>query len=230
MAQPLLDLRASLGLLGYTGPATGYPNLAHLQAQPPEDHCPFSHTPWPGAQPYPYCLALDVMPDPHVDWKAVGLALFTGKMDGDPQLGWLKYLNWTDHDGNVWHDSWMPTHARSRSTDTGHVHASCRTDFVTSSLMKGWTLDMPSAQDIANALLATTLTTGGVHDANDVPDGYSQPVAEYLKWLPTIHDQLVALKGQLDQVQQQLGDHQPVGGLQLPATLTVTVAESITNG
>ena len=135
MCQPGLDLRATLGRHGYTGPATGYPDEAHLQAAVPEDHTPFSRTPWPGDQPYPYCLAIDIMPNLGVDTVELAQRLVADKMAGHPGTTPIKYINWTDADGNCWHDEWQPTHERWASTDVGHDHISFRTDFVVSDAM-----------------------------------------------------------------------------------------------
>ena len=134
--QPINDLIATLRRHGYTGPGVGIGNQAHLTANPPEDHTPYSHTPWPGAQPYPYVLAVDLMPAEGLDWIDLGGRLFDDKSSNVPGTQAIKYLNWTDSAGNTWHDSWMPNHTRFRSTDTGHIHVSFRTDYVTSTNMQ----------------------------------------------------------------------------------------------
>lgn len=138
MCTPLLDLRSTLGRHGYTGPATGYPDDAHLTTDFPEDHAPFSFTPWPGSQPYPYCLAIDIMPNAGVDLVALGARLVADKMAGVPGTEPIKYINWTDSAGNCWHDSWQPDHQRYPSTDRGHIHISIRTDFVISDVMANY--------------------------------------------------------------------------------------------
>lgn len=102
----------------------------HLDIPVPEDHAPFSHTPWPGPQPYPAVLACDIMPGGEVDLATVGAQIYADKQAGHPGLAWLKYMNWTDADGNCWHDTWMPNHVRRPSTDRGHIHLSARTDYV----------------------------------------------------------------------------------------------------
>ena len=50
------------------------------------------------------------------------------------------------------------------------------------------------------------MSTIGIHEQIDVPDGYTQPFVEYVKWLPTIHDQLVAVNVQLAELKAQLGN------------------------
>ena len=96
----------------------------HLKAATPEDHCPYSHTPWPGTQPYPYVLAVDLMTT-RLD---VANRIIAAKRSG--RLPCLKYINWTDQHGKVWHTSWEPTEKTVSSTDSGHIHCSWRTDHV----------------------------------------------------------------------------------------------------
>jgi hypothetical protein len=133
--RPALDLIAILQRYGYTGPKSGYPDERHQLADPPEDHCPYSHTPWPGPQPYPYCMAIDIMPDKGIDVVTLGYRLVTDKLNGIPGTEPIKYINWTDVAGQCWHDSWINGHARTPSTDRGHIHVSFRTDFAASSIM-----------------------------------------------------------------------------------------------
>lgn len=133
---PVADFKATLTRYGFTVYVLG--NDDHQHADPPEDHTAFSHTPWPEKQPYPYILACDVMPGGRVDWRDLGAQVVRDKMAGVPGTEWIKYVNWTDRDGNVWQDSWQPNHVHRRSTDTGHLHFSGRTDFVTSSVAAGY--------------------------------------------------------------------------------------------
>jgi len=132
---PITDFIAMLRSHNYTGPGSGIGDQSHLTANPPEDHCPYSHTPWPGAQPYPFVMAIDIMPGQGLDIIALGGQLFDDKSSNVPGTEPIKYINWTDSAGNTWHDSWMPSHTRFRSTDTGHIHMSFRTDYVTSNRM-----------------------------------------------------------------------------------------------
>ena len=110
-----------------------YPDDRHLKAQPPEDHTPYSHTPWPGIQPYPYVLASDLMPPTKPglpSLAAIGARVVADKRAGVPGTEWIKYINWTDSKGNCWHDEWEPGYRRSTSSDRGHIHVSARTDYV----------------------------------------------------------------------------------------------------
>jgi len=136
-AQPIADMVTMFEGHGFVVYWMG--NQAHLTATPPEDHCPFSNTPWPGAQPYPYVLALDLMPKGGAG--GASLAPIARKIIADKRSGnapWVKYLNWTDESGHVWHTKWQPTEATTASTDAGHIHLSIRTDYATSNAAHGW--------------------------------------------------------------------------------------------
>jgi hypothetical protein len=135
-AQPVADIAATLRRHGMTVYILG--NEAHQSADPPEDHTAFSHTPWPGPQPYPHILACDIMPDDEVDWIRLGEQVVADKLAGVPGTEWIKYVNYTDRNGVCWHASWQPTYQRTRSTDRGHIHVSGRTDYVTSSIAAGY--------------------------------------------------------------------------------------------
>lgn len=107
-------------------------NLAHLTATTPQDHCPYSHTPWPLPQPYPAVMAIDLMTtDPKVARRII-----EAKRSG--RLPCLKYINWTDEAGNTWHTSWEPTESTTSSSDTGHIHCSMRTDHVVCNHAQGF--------------------------------------------------------------------------------------------
>lgn len=136
-AQPVRALGDRLAAHGYTVYYHG--DDRHLQADPPEDHTPFSATGWPGQHPYPYCLATDIMPPaPGQTSKLTGrllpsLAALAARLrqdriDGHPAAAWIKYMNWTTAAGDVVHDKWQPDYVRTTSTDAGHIHVSCRTD------------------------------------------------------------------------------------------------------
>lgn len=125
----IADLARTLRGHGFTVYTIGDVN-SHLKADPPEDHCPYSATPWPGAQPYPRVLACDVMPGGSMDWRALGERIVADRAAGKPGTEWIKYINYTDRAGNVWHASWQPGYTRRPSSDTGHIHISARTDHV----------------------------------------------------------------------------------------------------
>jgi hypothetical protein len=132
-AKPVDNFSDTLRSHGYTVYNLG--DQSHATADPPEDHMPYSHTPWPDPQPYPYVFAADVMPDDDLPSLAsLAERIIKDKNAKDPGLAWLKYMNYTDAAGNIWHVSWMPNFQRTSSTDGGHIHISGRTDFVTTDL------------------------------------------------------------------------------------------------
>jgi hypothetical protein len=134
-ARPIHDLSVLMQGYGYLVGIIG--NEAHLSAPVPEDHTPYSHTPWPGPQPYPAVLAEDIeaAPDGYPTTAQIGGQIYADKMAGVHGTEWIKYINWTDPHGDTWHDQWEPTHQRSSSVDKGHTHISGRTDFVNSSIV-----------------------------------------------------------------------------------------------
>lgn len=186
LAQPVKALAGRLRAHGYTVYTIGADDASHLQADAPEDHTPFSRAGWPKPHPYPYVNALDVMPPKpgqrsKVDGKALptlqalGKQIYTDKQADHRGVAWIKYMNWEpqrDWGGSCWHDSWQPNHARRASTDRGHIHISGRTDHLTSTAADGYDPvarlrpkptppgdDMPTAAQIADAVVAKLLTT-----------------------------------------------------------------------
>lgn len=136
-ATPVADFARTMRSHGYTVYIIGAVDT-HLNIPNPEDHAPFSHTPWPGSQPYSAVLGMDIMPGGALDWRELGRRIYQDKMDGKPGTQWIKYMNWTDSSGNCYHDSWKPNHARRGSSDKGHIHISGRTDFVNSNCAAGY--------------------------------------------------------------------------------------------
>lgn len=128
-------------------------NESHLTADPPEDHTPFSHTAWPGPQPYPLVMALDVMPGGAVDWQLLGAEIVGARRNATPGTEWIKYVNFTDRGGACWHASWEPGYAIRSSTDLGHIHISARTDYAQLTDLRGWD---PVATLLAGGAPATT--------------------------------------------------------------------------
>lgn len=134
-SRPTAAVQATGEAHGYT--VYGYPDKPHLTASWPEDHTPFSTTGYPTPAPRWFGNAVDIMPrsEGRADMaELAGLArrIITDKDTGVPGTEWIKYLNWTDEDGNCWHVSWESGHkVTSRSTDKGHIHVSGRSDWVT---------------------------------------------------------------------------------------------------
>lgn len=132
LIRPARDLQRNVrrhGLVVYD-----YPNEAHLTAEPPEDHTPFSYTGYPGANRRWNARGLDVMPRSSTNAGRAENAAIAEQIIADrdakvPGTEWIKYLNYTDLDGNCWHVSWQPEKRVTRSTDCGHIHISGRSDF-----------------------------------------------------------------------------------------------------
>lgn len=134
LALPLVQLRDVLRAAGYT--VYDRPNAAHLQAQPPEDHTPFSATGWPKVSPLYWRHAIDVMPKSGDAAGARDLWLLGARIAGDRNAGlitWLKYINRPPAAdlGRAIQDSWQPGHAQRSSSDTGHLHLSSVTGVET---------------------------------------------------------------------------------------------------
>lgn len=128
-AQCIDDFARTMRGHGYTVYTIG-DVTTHLNVAWPEDHAPFSHTPWPGAQPYPYVLALDIMPGGELDWLKLGEKIHDDRKAGAHDTEWIKYINYTDTDGNCWHAEFKNGYSRWPSSDGGHIHISARTDYV----------------------------------------------------------------------------------------------------
>lgn len=134
LALPLQLLANLLAAAGYT--VYVYPNDAHLDAEPPEDHTYYSETGWPKPSPKWWRHAIDIMPPPankpHLpSLQSLGQSIFNARQSG--QITWLKYMNWPS-DGNLNHavqDRWESNHSRGSSSDTGHIHLSSITGVET---------------------------------------------------------------------------------------------------
>lgn len=138
VAAPMQAIGSRLRAYGYVVYFLGADDSSHLQANTPEDHCPFSYTGWPIAHPYPYVTAFDVMPPKTGSGlptlQQLGAQMVADRNAGHPGLAWLKYMNWEtqrDWSGPCYQDSWKPGYSRKASNDRGHIHASGRSDMVT---------------------------------------------------------------------------------------------------
>jgi len=136
LVRPARAVQAALRGHGLT--VYDYPNDAHLQANTPEDHTPFSVTGWPGKNPRWNARALDVMPrsDSAAHRKEnadLARQIIRDRDAGYPGAMWVKYLNWTDEKGKCRQERWMnsarPLERETRdSNDRGHIHLSGRSD------------------------------------------------------------------------------------------------------
>lgn len=130
---PLQLMANELAAAGYT--VYVYPNDAHLDAEPPEDHTYYSETGWPNTSPKWWRHAIDIMPPPAAknlpSLQTLGQNIYNARQNG--QITWLKYMNWPS-DGNLnraVQDRWEPNHSRGNSGDTGHIHLSSVTGVET---------------------------------------------------------------------------------------------------
>jgi hypothetical protein len=150
-ARPITAVGDRLKAHGYTVYYQG--NQSHLEHVPPEDHTPFSATGWPGKSPYPYCMAMDIMPPapgqkskingkPLPSLAKIAAQLRGDKIDNVRQAAFVKYINWEPQGsaGPCYHDTWTPTYARRTSSDRGHIHVSGRSDMHTSTVSDGYDL------------------------------------------------------------------------------------------
>lgn len=105
----------------------------HLRAEVPQDHTPFSKTGWPVPSAYGVGHAFDV-PNPPSSlpplWQ-VAEQIIKDKNAKVPGTEWIKYLNYTDKNGDCWHISWQPNYAKTKSDDRNHLHVSGRSDMDT---------------------------------------------------------------------------------------------------
>jgi len=101
-----------------------YANDAHYEAEPAQDHTPFSQTGWPLPSPWYVVFATDIMhrPDLGVDCHKLFAYWIAEARAG--RMRWLKYLIWQGKSYDV-RNEWAP---RSASGHFDHIHMSTRTD------------------------------------------------------------------------------------------------------
>jgi len=131
LCRPGQDLLAVLRRAGYD--CGSYPDDRHLQADPPQDHTPFSATGWPVTAPFGVGHAIDIMPTkglPHL--ANLARRLIADKNARVPGTEVIKYINWTAIDGTCRHESWQRDWKTTSSSDSGHIHISFRTDYSSS--------------------------------------------------------------------------------------------------
>lgn len=141
---PVRDFVVALQLAGWTQGSLGtIGDEAHLQAERPQDHTPFSVTGWPGEHPYPLILALDVMHSPAEGRDVAPLFdywLYEARMGRQP---WLKYMVWRAMRYDV-RNNWNPVAA---SGHWDHAHLSFRTDHARAGLA-GWRVTPNGGNDM----------------------------------------------------------------------------------
>ncbi len=131
LCQPVAEYRAQLIAGPWDASTIGtIGDEAHLTAEVPQDHCPFSVTGWPGNHPYPLILAIDVMDNPSAGRDVNALVAY---WIGEARLGhtpWVKYVIWRGQRWDV-RNNWS---AVSASGHFDHAHVSFRTDYALSSV------------------------------------------------------------------------------------------------
>lgn len=121
-AVPIAELQHAIQVT-FTPPADTLGTIgdtAHLDAEPPEDHTPYSETGWPGPTPYGVVTALDYNGP---GWQSLFRYLIAERRAG--RMLWIKYINFQ---GN--HHRWEPDYSVTPSSDwAGHGHLSIRSDW-----------------------------------------------------------------------------------------------------
>lgn len=157
-------------------------NDEHYEAEPPEDHTPYSATGWPGWSPQWWVFATDIMHNPQ--WGVDCNVLFDYWI-GEARAGrmpWLKYIIWQATLYDV-RNNWKP---QANSGHFDHIHLSGRTDYQhiglgTWSLLPGGDMDTNQSQKldaIFNAWDQVALDTG----VDGQPDQkFTVPLTKLLK-------------------------------------------------
>lgn len=134
LARPLAQLRDLLRADGWT--VYDFPNDAHLDAEPPEDHTYYSETGWPIPSPKWWRHAIDIMPLPGPDGAAklydLGNKIYLDRAAG--KITWLKYMNtpaWRGKLDQARQYRWEPGLKVGTSSDVGHIHLSSITGVET---------------------------------------------------------------------------------------------------
>lgn len=173
LCRPAHDLIVTLRTAGYT--VYHYPDLAHLTADPPQDHTPYSATGWPVPSARWIGHAIDIMPAAGLmPLPQLAMRIIDAKNDGAPGASPVKYINWTDTAGKCWHYSWQPSFDGAPSTDRGHIHISFRSDMDESDVISrtGWnpltggTMTEITPHEVVNAI-ANGSTDKGFATGND---------------------------------------------------------------
>jgi outer membrane murein-binding lipoprotein Lpp len=209
LVRPLALLRDLLRRAGYT--VFDFPNDAHLDAEPPEDHTFYSETNWPGGQELWWMHAIDIMPTHGgADLYALGQQIVAARNAG--LAPFIKYIN-VPTDATlkkaVQH-RWEPDHAQGSSSDTGHIHISATTgvtalDSDFNPLLLEVAEMAHTIDEVYDAL--TSIANGGQPGAGGhsaVPDwvktmqGYGAKLDSALSALSTLDSKVAALSAKFD--------------------------------
>lgn len=169
-ATPVKDYVSQLGRMGWDLKHVGtIGDEAHLTANRPEDHTPFSATGWPNATPYGIVTALDLSGSHSngIGWQDV--AWWWLREARARRTPWVKYLTFQGKRYDVRHD-WNAVDATGHDE---HVHVSFRTDWINRSIEPWKVLGDMTSDDIWPAILGDvpeeSLATGEVIPSENRP-------------------------------------------------------------
>lgn len=174
LATPIAEYLAAFKAAGWpTGSLGTIGDTAHLQADHPQDHTPFSATGWPLPSEYPYVHAFDAghLPDSGHDMRpVVAYWLAEARAGRSP---WVKYIVWRGQIFDV-RNGWD---AEPASDHFDHAHVSIRTDWTHTSIGTWKPVEKGSA--------VTTSTTGTQvweHTIGSPALGKTMSAADWLKY------------------------------------------------
>ena len=206
-----------------------YANEAHYQAEPPQDHTPYSATGWPLVSPQWVVFATDVMHRTDLGVNCFELFNYWITEARAGRMPWLKYLIWQGRSYDV-RSKWVPKDAVGHFD---HIHISARTDHQFTSLGT-WEL-IPQEDDVTpdehrmlanedrqlTADLNDQATVTQINGNLNFPNHNRNRLVELL----TRTEQLGA---KLDQILAALsGGATPTGPVDLTAAAVEDVAESV---
>lgn len=179
LSTPVAEYRNQLRAAGWIGDAIGtIGNEAHLTAEKPQDHTPFSATGWPGTHPYPLILAIDVMHNPGAGRDVGPLVAYWLSEARAGRTPWVKYINWQAKQYDV-RNSWAE---RPNGGHFDHAHISFRTDWASLSV-GSW-----SAIGKGNAVSDSTVGRQVWEQQIGSPSlGFHDKASEWLKFILSAH-------------------------------------------
>lgn len=174
LATPIAEYRAALLAAGWGVFDVGtLGDEAHLTAETPEDHTPFSVTGYPQHSEYPYIHALDAMHHPERGLDVGPLVDYWLSEARAGRTPWVKYINWEGLQWDV-RRSWVP---RTVGGHFDHAHLSIRSDWTHQSI-GGWTV-------VKKGTPVTTTQTGRDvwgHTIESPSLGQTMSAADWIKY------------------------------------------------
>lgn len=158
-------------------------NKAHLTADHPEDHTPFSFTGWPVDLQKYEVTAIDAEDDDHGFGKAFLAEARTGAYNA-----WLKYLNVDNR-----HYTYRDQFKKGTSSGDEHLHVSIRTDALNLDISDSF--DPLGIEDMA--LTEADVKKLAAADVWPAPDNRSDPKNEYFSLATYVKEQMEALNAML---------------------------------